>query len=64
MGYAGQVTLGHDMNGKGAGHQNGNAGYVLWPQVLKEFLDSSAIAQEDYDKLTRKNPARILAITE
>lgn len=61
-GYIQNVTLGHDMMNKASGTQNGNKGYTLWPQVLKNMITNGTITPQEFHTLAIDNPARILTI--
>lgn len=61
-GYIRNITLGHDMMNKASGTQNGNQGYTLWPQVLKNMMTDGTITPQDFHILAVDNPASILTI--
>lgn len=53
---------GHDMMSKASGTQNGNQGYTLWPQVLKNMIADGTITPQEFHILAIDNPASILTI--
>ena len=61
-GYIQNITLGHDMMSKASGTQNGNQGYTLWLQILKNMMTDATITPQVFHILTTDNPAGILTI--
>ena len=61
-GYIQNITLGHDMMSKASGTQNGNQGYTLWLQILKNMMTDATITPQEFHILTTDNPAGILTI--
>ena len=59
-GFAGQITLGHDMMSVGSGAQNGGGGYLLWPDTLARMRKNGQLTEEAWHLLAVENPARIL----
>lgn len=62
LGYAGNITLGHDMMRKTLGVQNRGGGYTVFPWALRQMVMDGQIREKDVQKITVENPARILQI--
>lgn len=60
-GYAGQIVFGHDLIGPVGGVQNGGYGMTRFLDYGVAQLLALGISQEDIDKITTENPARMLA---
>jgi phosphotriesterase-related protein len=60
-GYAGQIVLGHDIIDKSHGAQWGWYGYTGFANTIIPQLRDYGVSNEDIDKITVGNPARILA---
>jgi phosphotriesterase-related protein len=60
-GYAGQITLGHDVFTKMNTRRGGGEGYTRIQRFIIPALLRAGVSQEDIEQITVRNPARILA---
>lgn len=60
-GYESQIVLGHDVVGELSGVAYGSYGFTRFPEFTLPMLKQFGFGDEVINKLTEKNPARILA---
>jgi phosphotriesterase-related protein len=61
-GYAGQIVMGHDVFTKSQTRRGGGEGFTRIPRSVVPTLRRCGVSQEDLQRMTVGNPARILAV--